>query len=64
MFTSTAPRAGKTTSAVLTAPALAEVGVRTLLVGADFRRPTLEGMLGAEPGSTISDLIGPANESP
>ena len=64
MFTSTAPQEGKTTSAVLTAQALAEVGVRTLLVGADYRRPTLHGMLGAEPGATVSDMIGPVDERP
>ncbi|MBK7324193.1 MAG: CpsD/CapB family tyrosine-protein kinase [Candidatus Microthrix sp.] len=64
MFTSTAPQEGKTTSAVLTAQALAEVGVRTLLVGADYRRPSLHVMLGAEPGATVSDMTGPVDERP
>ena len=64
MFTSTAPGEGKTTSAVLTAQAMAEVGIRTLLVGADFRRPTLAGVMGIEPGPTIADLTGPAADRP
>ena len=64
MFTSTAPGEGKTTSAVLTAQAMAEVGVRTLLVGADFRRPTLAGVMGVEAGPTIADLTGPVEGRP
>lgn len=64
MFTSTAPGEGKTTSAALTAQAMAEVGVRTLLVGADFRRPTLGGVMGVEAGPTIADLTGPAEDRP
>ena len=64
MITSTAPGEGKTTSAALTAQAMAEVGVRTLLVGADFRRPTLAGVMGVEPGATIADLTGPAEGRP
>ena len=64
MFTSTAPGEGKTTSAVLTAQAMAEVGIRTLLVGADFRRPTLAGVMGIEPGPTIADLTSPAADRP
>ena len=64
LFTSTAPGEGKTTSAVLTAQAMAEVGVRTLLVGADFRRPTLAGVMGIEPGPTIADLTLPVGERP
>jgi len=43
---------------------MAEVGVRTLLVGADFRRPTLAGVMGVEPGATIADLTGPAENRP
>ncbi len=64
LFTSTAPGEGKTTSAVLTAQAMAEVGIRTLLVGADFRRPTLAGVMGIEPGPTIADLTLPVGERP
>lgn len=64
LFTSTAPGEGKTTSAVLTAQAMAEVGVRTLLVGADFRRPTLGSAMGVEPGATIADLTGTAEDRP
>lgn len=64
MFTSTAPGEGKTTSAALTAQAMAEVGIRTLLVGADFRRPTLAGVMGVEAGPTIADLTGPVEGRP
>ena len=64
MFTSTAPGEGKTTSALLTAQAMAEVGVRTLLVGADFRRPALADVMGIEAGPTIADLTGPAERRP
>ena len=64
MFTSTAPQEGKSSSAILTAQAFAEVGVRTLLVGADYRRPTLEGLMGAEKGATIADLTGPVDRRP
>lgn len=64
LFTSTAPGEGKTTSAVLTAQAMAEVGVRTLLVGADFRRPTLASAMGVKPGATIADLTGPVEDRP
>ena len=64
MFTSTAPGEGKTTSALLTAQAMAEVGVRTLLVGADFRRPALAEVMGIEAGPTIADLTGPVERRP
>jgi Mrp family chromosome partitioning ATPase len=64
MFTSTAPGEGKTTSAALTAQAMAEVGVRTLLVGADFRRPALADVMGIDAGPTIADLTGPAEGRP
>lgn len=64
VFTSTAPGEGKTTSALLTAQAMAEVGVRTLLVGADFRRPALAEVMGIEAGPTIADLTGPAEGRP
>jgi Mrp family chromosome partitioning ATPase len=64
MFTSTAPGEGKTTSALLTAQAMAEVGVRTLLVGADFRRPALADVMGIDAGPTIADLTGPAERRP
>ena len=64
MFTSTAPQEGKSSSAILTAQAFAEVGVRTLLVGADYRRPTLESLMGAEKGATIADLTGPVDQRP
>jgi Mrp family chromosome partitioning ATPase len=43
---------------------MAEVGVRTLLVGADFRRPALADVMGIEAGPTIADLTGPAEGRP
>lgn len=64
LFTSTAPGEGKTTSAVLTAQAMAEVGIRTLLVGADFRRPALAKVMGVTEGPTIADLTGPVEQRP
>ena len=56
MITSTSPGEGKSTSAALTASALAELGTPTLVVGADFRRPEVDTMLGIKGGPTIRDL--------
>jgi Mrp family chromosome partitioning ATPase len=48
LFTSAFPGEGKSTSAALTAIALAEVGVPTLVVGGDFRKPEVDALLGVE----------------
>lgn len=56
MVTSTTPGEGKSTSTALTGAALAELGTPTLVVGADFRRPEVDAMLGARQSPTIRDL--------
>lgn len=56
LFTSTFPSEGKSTSASLTALALAEVGYETMVVSADFRKPTIEKMLGTPTRPSLQDL--------
>lgn len=56
LFTSAMPDEGKSTSAVLTALALAEAGTETLAVDADFRKPSLVGLLGVAPSPNLDDL--------
>lgn len=56
MFVSALPGEGKSTSTVLTAMALAETGAETLIVNADFRRPTVERYLGARSSPSLADL--------
>lgn len=73
MFASPSPSAGKSTTTAVTALALAEAGQRTLVIGGDFRRPTVHAMLGApsRPGvreralldvdrPSIEDVVHPA----
>jgi capsular exopolysaccharide synthesis family protein len=50
MFTSPSPSEGKSTTTAVTALALAEAGQRTLVVGGDFRKPSVHTLLGV--GST------------
>lgn len=52
MFTSPSPSEGKSTTTAVTGLALAESGQRTLVVGGDFRRPSVHNLLGvpATPG--------------
>ncbi len=52
MITSPSPSEGKSTTTAVTALALAETGERTLVVGGDFRRPSVHELLGvsAVPG--------------
>jgi capsular exopolysaccharide synthesis family protein len=52
MFTSPSPSEGKSTTTAVTALALAEAGQRTLVVGGDFRKPSVHSLLGvsAAPG--------------
>lgn len=47
MFTSPSPGEGKSTTSAVTGIALAEAGVRTLVVGGDYRRPSVHKLLGA-----------------
>lgn len=46
MITSPAPSEGKSTTTAVTAMAMAETGERTLVVGGDFRRPSIHNLLG------------------
>lgn len=46
MVVSAAPDEGKSTSVAMTALAMAEIGVPTLVVGCDYRRPTIDQLLG------------------
>lgn len=56
LVTSTSPGEGKSTSSALVARALAEVGIPTVVVGGDFRRPKVEGLLGATRSPSLQDL--------
>jgi len=55
LITSTLPGEGKSTSTALTALALAEVGVETLVINADFRKPRVDGLLGSDKTVTLED---------
>lgn len=55
LFVSALPGEGKSTSVAMTAMALAEANVDTLVINADFRRPKLESYLGVEPELTLAD---------
>ena len=52
LFTSPSPSEGKSTTTAVTGLALAEAGEQTLIVGGDFRRPSVHKLLGiqATPG--------------
>lgn len=56
LVTSASPREGKSTSSALISQALAEVGIPTVLIGGDFRRPSVERLLGADRDPSIQDL--------
>jgi Mrp family chromosome partitioning ATPase len=55
VITSTLPGEGKSTSTALTALALAEVGVETVVINADFRKPRVDGLLGSDTAVTLAD---------
>lgn len=55
LFVSALPGEGKSTSVALTALALAEASVDTLVINADFRRPKIETYLGIGPGPSLAD---------
>ena len=55
MFISALPSEGKSTSTALTAMALAESGVETVTINADFRRPRLDDYLGSTPRPSLAD---------
>lgn len=56
LVTSASPAEGKSTTSALVSMALAEVGVPTVLVGGDFRRPQVERLVGADPTASMQDL--------
>lgn len=56
LVTSTSPAEGKSTTSALVALALAEVGVPTVLVGGDFRKPQIDRLIGAERSPSLQDL--------
>ncbi|UDY33922.1 polysaccharide biosynthesis tyrosine autokinase [Dermatobacter hominis] len=56
LFTSASPGEGKSTTVALTALALAESGTDTLVVGGDFRRPSIDALLGSATQPGIRDL--------
>jgi Mrp family chromosome partitioning ATPase len=55
LFASALPGEGKSTSAALTALALAETGTDTLVVNADFRKPMIEKYLGVADSPSLAD---------
>ena len=61
LVTSAGPGEGKTTTVAHLARALGEVGMRTLAISADFRRPRLHKLLGAE---TLEGLAEAAKTGP
>ena len=56
LVTSTSPAEGKSTTSSLVALALAEVGVPTLLVGGDFRKPQVDRLMGVEQEPSLQDM--------
>jgi len=56
LFVSAQPGEGKSTSVTLTGMALAETGHETVVINADFRRPTLEKLVGTSPEVTLAEF--------
>jgi succinoglycan biosynthesis transport protein ExoP len=56
LFTSAVPQEGKTFSSMNFAASLAQQGLRTLLIDADLRRPSLAGYLATEPGRELAGV--------
>lgn len=64
LITSAQPGEGKSTTSALTAIALAELDVPTVVIGADFRRPTVDRLLGHGDGPSIQDMAVLAPDRP
>lgn len=56
LITSSSPGEGKSTTAALVSLALAEVGVPTVLIGGDFRKPQVDRLVGAQRSPSLQDL--------
>jgi exopolysaccharide transport family protein len=57
LFTSALPSEGKTTLSVSMARAAAQSGLRTLLIDADLRYPSVAKILGAEPQAGLAEVL-------
>ncbi|MCO5321144.1 MAG: hypothetical protein M9922_07070 [Microthrixaceae bacterium] len=64
LITSPSPSDGKSTTAAVTAMALAETGQLTLVIGGDFRRPRVHELLGVAAHPGIRDYAQIAMERP
>lgn len=56
LITSTSPGEGKSTTAALTGEALAEVGEPTVVIGGDFRRPSIDKLMGVPRSPSLHDM--------
>ncbi|MFC1532579.1 SPOR domain-containing protein [Thermodesulfobacteriota bacterium] len=56
-ITSTSPQEGKTLVSINLAISLAQAGLKTLLVGADLRKPTLAKAFGLENSPGLTDIV-------
>jgi capsular exopolysaccharide synthesis family protein len=54
---STSPEEGKTLVAINLAISMAQAGMKTLLVGSDLRKPTLDRILGVEMSPGLTDIL-------
>jgi len=57
LFTSTSPNEGKTTCIVNLALTMAQSGNRVLLIDADLRRPSIDGLFGLERENGLSEIV-------
>ncbi|AWJ82469.1 hypothetical protein TSH58p_02825 (plasmid) [Azospirillum sp. TSH58] len=57
LVTSSIPKEGKSVLAANLARSLAGLGLNTLLIDADFRRPSIAKLLGYQPQGSIADLL-------
>ncbi|MDQ2101719.1 GumC family protein [Azospirillum isscasi] len=57
LVTSSIPKEGKSVLAANLARSLAGLGLNTLLIDADFRRPSIAKLLGYQPQGSVADLL-------